>query len=698
MQFFHSMSLALLLWPYLLLLLPPLTWAGPPSTESLTPALQDVVPPCAQTCLEFFIAENFPSSICGPPPNIDCLCTSDSTSGFTVGEGALECLFTGCGAVYDSRALAAYDVCAAIANAKPNTHGTLTATLSPVTPSIPANPVTQTSSHSSTSISTFSTSRRSSSFTTTPSTSSKLSQTITTSSSSASKSSSSSSLSASSSSSRETSQSVIPPPGGIITSATSSLSSNSPATSAIAAPASSPTPALTKPQIAGVAVASVGAAAVGFGICFLVFCLRRRRKSERRQSGSSFGGDKIVGSEETTPDMALIATRDFGHENQTRQPLVPRQQRSPTRQLRLETPASSSEDGWGQYQRNLRPELALGPQAPRSIRDGHSPITPASNQTRNSQLLPDKPTYNLFPPPSRPTARNSIPNQSVKLVGSSPKPPVPPLGSPFSRAAQQHPSSLDTSQAHLQGRGVPSGSNFDPFVDPASRSPPSIYPYFRESRQRPPAAAATRSRFRVPSWEQPPSAGVVRKPVPTYQPYRAENTVGAPVHSDQQAVGTGIYNHRRKSSRKKSVGSRPMTVFSNGSETSFESLGDEEDESPDPRSALSPVAEVRSPPSGRVSYPAIPPSAAESPTRRPQERSVHPAQPDSLLSKRLGRDKAREIAGRLQSPSRRSQDEGTPQSGKWKVLVSPGLRGADRSGSPPTAKGAVKSPPTPWRR
>ena len=696
MQFFHSMSLALSLWPYLFLLLPPSIWAGPPSTEFLTPALQGVVPPCAQTCLEFFVAENFPSSICGPPPNINCLCTSDSTSGFTVGEGALECLFTGCGAVYDSRAIAAYDVCATVENAKPNTHGTLTATLSPVTPSIPANPGIQTSSPSHTSASASSISKRSSLSTPTSSATSRLSQTIKTTSSSASESSSSSSFP---SSSIETSKSIVAPPGGIITSATSSLSSSSPTSSAIAAPASSPAPTLTKPQIAGVVVASIGAAAVGFGICFLVFCLRRRRKPEERQSDLSFVGDKNVSSEETTPDMALIEARDFGYENQTRQPLIPRQQRSPTRQIRLETPASSSEDGWGQYQRNLGPELALGPQAPRSIGDGHSPITPASNRTRNSQLLPDKPTYSLFPPLSRTTARNSIPNQSVKLIGTSPKPPVPPLGSPFSRAAQQHPSSLDTSQANLQGGGVTNGSSSDPFIDPASRSPPNIYPYFRDSRPRPPPAAATR-RFRVPSWEQPPSAGVVRKPVPAYQPYRAKNAMGVPVQAEQQAVDAGTYSHRRKSSRKKSVGSRPITVFSNGSETSFESLGDEEDEGPDPdpRSAISPAAEVKSPPSGRVSYPAIPVSAAESPTRRREERSAHPPQSDSLLSKRLGRDKAKEIAGRLQSPSRRSQDENARQTAKWKVLVSPGLRNNDKSGSPPAAKSAVKSPPTPWRR
>ncbi|KAL6715636.1 hypothetical protein ACLMJK_006597 [Lecanora helva] len=683
------MSMAFCSWPFLYLLLLPLTWAGPPSTGFLTPALQEVVPACAQTCLEFFIAENFPSSTCGPPPNFDCLCRSDSISGFTIGEGALECFFTGCGSIYDARAYAVYDVCSTVQNAKPNTHGTLTATISPVTPKPPANPAHQTTTHN-----------QSPTFTARSSVKSTLSSLASSSGTSLISFTSPSSSSSHSSSAIESFQSITSSSSGIIVSATPPPPTSSAPSTASAAPVSSSAPALTKPQIAGVVVASVGAAAVGFGVLFLIFCLRRRRKQERRQSGSSFGGDKIIGSEETTPDMAAIAARDFEyeHEHQSSQPLIPpRQQRSPTRPLRLETPASSSESGWDQYHREFAPNpggLAPGPRQPRSKRDDHSPITPASNRTRNSQLLPDKPTYSLFP-------RNSIPNQTIRQPGSSPKPAVPPLGSPFTRAAPQHPRSVDTSQAELQGSSVPNNPDSDPFIATANRSPRNMYPYFQNSRPRPPRPSTRRGppRYRIPSWEQPPSAGVVRKPVPIYQPYRAQNGDPESSHGAENQGITRTISHRRKPLRKQSAASRPETYFSIGSETSFESLDDDDDEGPDPRSALSPVAEMRSPPkNGRVSYPAIPVSASESPTRRAQVRPAHPGYSDSLLSKRLGQDKAREIASRLQSPSRRSsEDNNTRQSAKWKTLISPGLKGTDKSGSPPSAKGAIKSP-TPWRR
>ena len=694
MQLLHSMSTAFSLWPFLYLLLAPSTWAGPPSTEFLTPRLQQVIPPCAQTCLEFFIAASFPYPTCGPPPNFDCLCTSDSTTGFTVGEGALECLYASCESIMYSEAASVYDVCMTVESAKPNTHSTLTATASPPTPTTTTNSASQTSnnSHFSTPIS--SSFESSSPSVAASSTGLSVSTAIT------------SALSTSFhplSSSTGSPQATTPPAGGIITLTTSTRSSHSPTSSATAAPASSPAPVLTKPQIAGVVVSSIGAAAIGFGLCFLVFYLRRRRSSKRRHSGSSFGGDKIIPSEETTPDMSAIAARDFEYEHHIRHQPTPRRQRSPTRHLRLETPASSSENAWGQYRKDMAPEqigLALGPQAPRSLKDEHSPITPASNRTRNSQLLPDKPTYSLFPSPLRTTPRNSIPNQIIRPPGNSPKPAVPPLGSPFARSAPQHPSSMDTSQRHLQGGSASRAPDSDPFTDASNRSPPNIYAKFRESRSRPPPPSTRHEprTVRIPSWEQPPSAGVVRKPVATYQPYRIRGADPPPSSNRANDVTVIEGSHRRKPSRKSSSASRPVTFFSTESETSFESLDDEDDEPRDPRSALSPVAERRSPRAGRVSYPAIPVSAAESPSRKPQERHLHPAESDSLLSKRLGQSKAKEIADRLRDPLRQTEENEARSSAKRKVLVSPGVRGIDRSTSPPSAISAVKSPPTPWRR
>lgn len=676
------------LWPFLYLFLPQLTWAGPASTDLLTPTLQLVIPSCAQTCLEFFIAEHFPSSICGPPPNFKCLCTSDSTSGFTLGEGALECFESSCDDIAESRAALVYDVCMTVPNAKPNTHGTLTATIFPAAPTAGASSQSQVNSNYQPSSSPSQSVTSSRSSTTLSNTASSIGATIT---------STSSTISYSSSSFLSDTQPTNPPAGGVIPLTTLTSSSTSSSPSATAAPASSSAPLLTKPQVAGVVVAGVGAAAIAFGLCCFFVCFRRR-KSNRRNSGSSFGGDKVVDSEETTPDMSAIARTEFGHEHQARLQTMPRIQRSPTRQLWLETPATSSEDGWGHYQRDMAPEerrLAAGPQLPRSLRDEHSPITPVSNRTRNSQLLPDKPSYSLFPSPLRVTPPNSIPNQ-LRPCSTAPTPAVSALRSPFARAAPQHPSAMDTSQAHLQGDNGAEDSN-DPFTT-SNRSAPNLYPYFQESRPRPPPRSLRRNRFRVPSWEQPESAGIVRKPVAGPQPLRTQGAGPSGPQVEQHYMAAIEDSNRRKRSRKRGNAPRPLTHYTSGSETSFENSDDEVDKVPNPRSALSPVAEVRSParpPVGRVSYPTIPISASESPTRRPKpNRAPYPVRSDSLLSKRLGQDRARDIANRLPDQPIQRSDNGVRDSAKYKIFVNPGLEPVADSGSPFSAKSVVKSPPS----
>lgn len=694
MQSFHSMSMACLLWPFIYLLLASSTWAGPHSTgslipsESLTRPLQIAVPACARTCLESFVAENFPTPTCGHSPNLSCLCTSDSTSGFTVGEGALQCLAANCNNVNQSAALTAYGVCLSIPNFIANTHGTLTATIPPNLPTPVSKPQTKTSSNDFSSTPTLRSHSWQHSSTQASSPASSVSLSIT---------SSSTILLDSSTPPTDSPQpTVVPGGGGSLPTASGTLSVAT--TSASAPSASSSAPVLTKPQIAGVAVAGVGAAAIACGFGFLIFCLRRRR-SNKRYTSSSFGGDKLVDSEITTPDMSTIAARDFGSDHQPRFQREPRTQRSPTRQLRLETPATSSEDGWGQYHQDMAPEaigLATGPPAQRSVRDEHSPITPASNRTRNSQLLPEMPTYSLFPSPLRGIPRNSIPNQNLKPPGNAARvPPVPPLGSPFARKVPHHPGSTDTSQTHLQGGKGAYERGSDPFID-NPRSHPK--PYLQGSQLRPPPRSARRNTpmFRIPSWEQPP--GVVRKPVPAYNPprYQGVNPMAAP--TNEHNMTTTENAHRRKPSRRKRNTPRPLTHFSSGSETSFETLDDEDLDAPDPRSALSPVKEVRSPPAGHVSYPAIPVSASESPTRRP--KPVQSAKSDSLLSKRLGQEKAKEIAGRLKGSPQKAMDNSPQSSAKWKILVSPGLKDVENSGSPAAAKSVKSLPPnsTPWRR
>lgn len=694
MQLLHSMPMAFLHWRFLFLLLTPYTWAGPASTDFLTPTLQQVIPVCAQTCLEVFIAENFVPSICGPPPNFDCLCTNNNTSGFTLGEAALVCLQSNCKDVAVSEAISVYSVCLTVPNARPNTQKTLTATISSAPYTSVPNPYDQANGdyQSSNSASSFTTSasKTQSSNTASVLTTSKLTPTST-----------------HSTSSSSDSRSTDSPTAGIVPIPTPSASSVSSSASATAAPATASAPTLTKPQIAGVVVAGVGAAAIAFGLCF-IFLLCRRRKSNRRRSGSSFGGDKVVGSEETTPDMSAIAARDFGHQHQAGLQVTPRDQSSSRRQLRLETPATSSEDGWGQYQRDMAPEgtrLAVGPRLPRPPRDEHSPITPASSRTRTSQLLPEKPSYSLFPSPQRLSSRDSIPNQ-LRAGTALPPPAVLPLRSPFVRAATQHPSSMDTSQAHLQGRSGPQESN-DPFTSPSDPSSFSIHHNFQGSRPLPPPRSHRRDtpRFRIPSWEQPVSAGVVRKPVAGPRPSESKDVRPALPSNEPHYLAAIEDFHRRKSSKKRRNGPRPITHYTSGSGTSFENSDEEVEDVPNPRSALSPVAEVRSPPvrppTGRVSYPAIPISASESPIRRSNPNKYpHPVRSDSLLGQRLGQEKAREISDRLQGPPRPPRINGFRESADSKILANSGPGNSETYRSPVWSQSRVKSPstPTPWRR
>lgn len=151
MQFFHSISMAPPIWPLLFLLQILLAWAGPLSTASLTPNLAKVIPSCAQSCVESFVAENYKAA-CGPPPNFDCLCVNNTPSGFTVGEGSLECLFSSCHDVEDSVLASVYAVCIRVPDARPNTHTILTATgPSVASPTSTASP-TESSGDTSSSI------------------------------------------------------------------------------------------------------------------------------------------------------------------------------------------------------------------------------------------------------------------------------------------------------------------------------------------------------------------------------------------------------------------------------------------------------------------------------------------------------------------------------------------------------------------
>ncbi|KAL9036795.1 MAG: hypothetical protein Q9214_005980, partial [Letrouitia sp. 1 TL-2023] len=677
------------------------------------------------SCLRAFLAEGFPSPTCLRQRDRRCLCTRNSISGLTLGEGALRCLASECS--NNSRALGkavdVYEICRGVRNAKPMTHPTLTAThlvvktihkfkshpstkspdgihsltISPrinnTTSRFPTavnkNPITPSAAINTTNIP----------FPSTSPTSSVLSTAL------------------ASSSTFLPPQPPTPPPATAPTNTTiESAKSN-----------------LTAPQIAGVAVGSVAAAGLAFAALFCVFCLRRR-KTSRRNSGSSFGGDKIIESHQGSPppsSSGLTQELEHGH-GSTPQSEVGRPQIIPP-----EHPS----DRWSNWKEAMPAEigLAVAPEVSREAAPERSPVTPISAATyrTTSQLLPEKPRYSLFPQPVPPNSHLSpvspIDQQTVDSAFDRGRAISFPRPGPHSRGT------IDTSQPHLQGRRptlrvVPS----DPFLDSSSEAQASQQP-----RQYVPIIQQQNARINPSTSEVDKLNGPVevpRKPVPAHRPvetHRQDPAVALPASMaqpssyqmypavpaiDLYASKFPVHPPRRKSKGKhRHTGRRPSTHYSSGSDTSFED--DEFGEEPPHNSTLSPV--VESPPVHRrttgVRYPVIPTSAAESlSVRAPirqisrQQLELNPASdrstgkrkasPKIIQSAERALPSVPELAG-TEPGDRRPQPQDSnhgirPGSAKYKILVAPGLEeGIDCVGSPKSKASGEWTPlSTPTKR
>ena len=672
------MSLALPVWPLLYLLPIQLIWAGPLSTESLTPHLAEVIPTCAQTCVESFVAENY-QTVCGPPPNFECLCVNSTPSGFTIGEGSLECLVSSCEDYTEEQAVDIYKACFGVPDARPNTHTLLTAdatsvvsqTITTLYPTHTNGNIPSSTSHISSSI--FSTPVSSAAF-----------------------GSHAARMTATTSSVHSSISSLIPDtttPTTIPTATSEFSTSSAKATAVPAAPH-----ILTKPQIAGIAIASIGATALILGLGFIFLFLRRKRL-QKRYTASSFGGGKVMDSSlESTPDLAANSTGDFERQDQPGEEIPPLMPRGP---LRLVTPNTSSEDGWNHYQRSMDTEdigLAVGPPV-RNSTSGPSPKSPISNRTTDSHLLPDKPTYSLFPSPLKINPRNSIPGQGVR----PPRVDTSRSACPPSTGPHQFPNNMDNTRQPTFQRQADSRRSLtqsDPFFK--SSSPPDIDPFIQAN------SSVVHPAFRVPPQLSP--TDVSRRPVPAHQSPSARGMFTSsnrkvPPNLPQNYPPSGLSEQhsrdpidnsykRKHYANKKSESSRPLTqgTFFDSDTTSIEEDSDDEPEHPGirPRSTLSPVAgspHLRSPFQRQehfFQYPPVPGSAFASPMRYPtsvEQRS----QPQSLSTRRLGEPRAREIAGRLETQA--------PPAAKRKVSASPGLEPLGNSESPasPSASDAGRA-------
>lgn len=626
-------------------------WIGALSTVSVTVEAAYLIPACAQECFQSFVSKNFPLSTCDPS-DLSCFCASDSVSGYTIAEGALICLVSGCPIRDSTTPAIVYSMCSGVPNAEPNTHPVLVATAAPATtsgqtPTVLSTPARSSSPTSSTvpqssqrvlgssdpfTIISKSSTTQTPKFLAFPSTTLSTSSAASSKSSSAESSTTSSKVSsiissAGSSTTSATSYSTVSSvvssttSSSILTSSSSTLDAASSSTMVAAAASSTasaaPAPVLTKPQIAGVVVASVGAAALGLGLCFLLL-FWRRRKAQRRYSGSSFGGDKALPSADSTPDMGVIAPRDFGYHQEGTQAAAAAAASS-RGALGLAT-TSSNENRSNQHLAPLQPVASRTPvpRGPRPRAEGVSPITPGSLRT-HSQLLPDKPTspYTLFPPPLPPSPHSRRKSQDVEAVGAARNHVTNNSTPTRSKSKPRFPGTLDTSQAHMQQ----SRNSVSP------SSPPQTYPTFQSTQPRPqyqpfrPGHSSEASEPLVP---------IIRKPMPSHRAPPARDVGSPPSARTLQPSLPRTYpppppvdvhyleaiaNDQRRANRprRKKSDPRPITYLSEATHTSIEDGHDDED-MPEPVSAFT---ESHSPihPSP-FKYPPIPYSAAESPSSR----------------------------------------------------------------------------------
>ncbi|MDI1488500.1 MAG: hypothetical protein OHK93_007775 [Ramalina farinacea] len=416
-------------------------------------------------------------------------------------------------------------------------------------------------------------------------------------------------------------------------------------------------PALTKPQIAGIIVASVGAAFVAAGICLLLVCFRRR-KAQRRNSDTSMIGDKVMDTRESTPDMQAIAARDFA---------------TPVRATR------SSHGGAQAWVQTTHAEphnvgLAANSRRPPSVVEEPSPMTPRSPSPRiTSQLLPEKPSrqrYSIFPsqprtPVTGPRSSQRISHKYANPIQAYEPGRSPPMNGP------NFPSSHDTSQADLQGDSR-QRSLSDPFYEPRTASYRGV-PMIPEPLV--PAQRTPSHEYR-PAIHQPTNTVSTR----TQQP-SLPRTHPPPPTAEQHYLEAIDRSHSQRRPRRNVSTHSSHTCFSEGSDiTTFEE-GDELEPIPplpQQRCGLSPVAEMRTPPRAPASvlYPAVPKTAAED-HRRIIDRPRPPSHRQSLASKRRGSQKAAELEGGFKPGDVRN-------TAKYKILVSPGIQSLDGSisGSP----------------
>ncbi|KAI1814192.1 hypothetical protein GGS20DRAFT_431784 [Poronia punctata] len=363
-----------------------------------------LVPGCARSCLLSFIRSNYPKTDCGDKYTLQCLCSAESLSGFTVGEAALQCLLGDvqlgqCSEDYlaGPAPLKVHNMCNGVPNALPNTHSTLTATLViPSSGGVPAllpPTASLTATATSTSTSSWTTKTKSSA-------------------SSTSVSSSSSSATFGSFPTLTTAMTSSIPVGTATSTATSSPTSTS-------TPEATPSKATLAPgQIAGISVGVIGAIGIAVAAIFMAKCMRRRKYPDYDSEKGFYEHDNSTrgSSEPKGPRGSHIfhISPPILRMSRYRPDFIPRAAPPVPQPSRQATPANNGDLDRGTIGLAIsRPRSQVPPRLSQpqwSVDNSPQPVQ-EQIERRRSRLLPERPTLTLDIPPKPQASGSSSSNR-----------------------------------------------------------------------------------------------------------------------------------------------------------------------------------------------------------------------------------------------------------------------------------------------
>lgn len=116
-------------------------------TNTSTVSLLNLLPKCASECVESFISTEYPKDACSKGCDLNYLCKKNTTSGYTLGEAALRCSLSLC-SLEVAMSFDTYSICNSVPGALPQTHPTIVATIA--SPSNPTSTTRHTTTHSET--------------------------------------------------------------------------------------------------------------------------------------------------------------------------------------------------------------------------------------------------------------------------------------------------------------------------------------------------------------------------------------------------------------------------------------------------------------------------------------------------------------------------------------------------------------------